>query len=47
MSNAIKFASSTSIEPTIFVCPAEYAELFCLEWKKIRSVSPYSDFVIP
>jgi hypothetical protein len=47
MVNAIKFASYESIEPAIFVCPSEYAEIFCMEWKKNHPISPYSDFTCP
>jgi hypothetical protein len=44
MANAIKYASHQASEPAIFVCPAEYVEMFCTEWKKSLPVSPYSDF---
>lgn len=47
MANTIKYASHEACQPAIFVCPAEYAEMFCMQWAKDEPLTPYSDFSYP
>lgn len=44
MANTIKHATYETSEPALFVCPAEYSELFCMEWKKDVPVSAYTNY---